>query len=185
MRWVSGIALAVFAVATASCIDLADCTAEALVCEQTTVTLQSPNDSWTAGAYTLAMVIDGVPQQCTMQIADPTIAVQGTCAASGTTLSLAPVCPPAPTVCNAEACSQSVSSADCIAGRFTMVLTIGTGSGFVGDAQPHVVGQLALDLSVDGNELTKEMIAPKVTTTGTAECGFCTNASATISIASG
>ena len=188
MSRVGGIALAVCAVTIASCIDLGshDCTGEGFNCDQTSITLQSPNDAWTAGTYTLAMVVDGASQQCTMHVPDPPAGVQGTCSANGTTLSLAPVCPLPPPVCNAGVCSQSVSSADCIAGRFTMALTIGKGFNFmVSDAQPHVVGQLGLNLSVDGGALMNETIAPKATTTGSAECGFCTNASATLSIAGG
>jgi hypothetical protein len=186
MRWAGGIAVTACALTTASCIDLGShsCAAEAFVCEQTNITLQSPNDGWAAGAYTLAMVVDGVSQQCTMQIPDPPAAAQGTCSATGTTLSLAPVCPLPPAVCNAGTCRETASVADCIAGHFTMALTIGKGFGFmVSDAQPHVVGELNMNLSVDGNPLMNETIAPKATTTGSAACGTCTNASATLSIA--
>jgi len=186
MRWSGGIALATCAVSTGSCIDLGSrsCTAIALVCEQTTVTLQSPNDAWTAGTYTLAIVVDGFSQQCTIEVPDPPSAAQGTCLAPGTTLSLSPIRPIPPAVCNAGTCSESASSADCLAGRFTMALTFGSPRGFeVPDA--HVVGQLGLNLSVDGNELMSETIAPKATTTGSAACGFCTNASATLSIGGG
>ncbi len=189
MRWAGGIAAA-FAVTAASCIDLSShsCPAVAFVCDETNITLQSPNDAWTAGAYALAMVVDGVPQQCTIQVPDPPATAQGTCSANGTTLSLDPICPPVPIVCNdAGACGGMNSSeaiADCFPDRFTMGLTIGTGFGFmVSDAQPHVVGQLGLNLSVDGNPLMNETIAPKATTTGSAACGTCTNAASTLSIA--
>jgi hypothetical protein len=192
MRWVGGIALAASAVAIASCIDLSShsCSAAGFVCDETSITLQSPNDAWTAGTYTLAIVADGVPQQCTMQSPDPPAAAQGTCSANGTTLSLDPICPPTPIVCNAVACGGMSNSgfAGCFPGRFTMTLTIGKGFGFmVSDAQPHVVGQLGLKLSVDGNALMNETIAPTQTTTepNGAGCGTCTNASATLSIAGG
>jgi len=45
------------------------------------------------------------------------------------------------------------------------------------------VEQLGLNLTVDGNALMNETIAPKATTMGSAACGTCTNASATLSIA--
>jgi len=47
--------------------------------------------------------------------------------------------------------------------------------------------QLGLDLSLNGNELMKETIAPAQTTTepNGVGCGTCTNASATLSIAGG
>jgi len=47
--------------------------------------------------------------------------------------------------------------------------------------------KLGLDLSVDGNALMNETIAPMQTTTepNGAGCGTCTNASATLSIAGG
>jgi len=186
MRWAGRIALAAGAVSTASCIDLAShgCLAVEFVCDETSIILQSPSDAWTAGTYTLAIVADGVPQQCTMQIPDPPAAAQGTCSANGTTLSLAPICPLPPPVCQAGTCSQTASSADCIPGHFTMALTIGKGFGFIAsDAEPHVVGQLGLNLSVDGTALMNETIAPKATTTGSAACGMCTNASATLLIA--
>jgi len=189
MRWVGGIALAAGAATSASCIDLTShgCTEEVLVCDETSITLQSPNDAWTAGTYTLAMIVDGVPQQCAMQVADPPAATQGNCSATGTTLSLDPVCPPTPIVCNdAGVCGGMGNSgfANCFPGRFTVGVTIGKGFSFmVSDAQPHVVGQLGLNLSVDGNALMNETIAPKAKTTGSAACGTCTNASATLSIA--
>jgi hypothetical protein len=187
MRWVGGIILAAGVLSGASCIDLASQSCDDVnpICDRTSITLQSPNDAWTAGTYTLAIVADGVPEQCTMQVPDPPAAVQGTCSATGTTLSLAPMCPPPPVVCEAGICGDSISSADCIPGHFTMALAIGTPLGPPGDAEPHVVGQLGLDLSVDGNALISETIAPTVATKGSAACGFCTNASATVSTSGG
>ena len=116
VRWVGRIAFAAFAVTTAACIDLGShsCLAVEFTCDETSIALQSPNDAWTSGTYTLAMVVDGASQECTMQIPDPPAAAQGTCSATGTTLSLAPICPLPPAVCNAGVCSQTVSSADCI-----------------------------------------------------------------------
>jgi hypothetical protein len=204
MRWVGGYALTACAL-TASCIDPQSNDCEevvdthvavvvptndanlAPVCNETSITVQSPNGTWTAGTYALAMVVDGVPQQCTMQVADPPAFVQGTCSATDTTLNLAPVCPLTPVCARAGVCDYILSTFDCSSDRFTIALTIGVPSGFVGDAQPHVVGQLSLDLSLDGSTLMNETIAPTQTTTepNGAGCGTCTNASATLSIAGG
>jgi hypothetical protein len=190
MRWVGGIALAAGVLSGASCINVAShtCGQVAYSCEQTLITLQSPNDAWTAGTYTLAMTMDGTPAQCSIQIPDPPPAggVQGSCAVgSNVTLGLVAVesCPPV--VCANGACEGT--SCTPVAGRFQMVLATGTSFGLEGDAQPHVVEQLALDLSLDGNELMNETIAPTSTTTepNGAGCGTCTNASATVSIAGG
>jgi hypothetical protein len=66
----------------------------------------------------------------------------------------------------------------CPPGHFKMTLTIAPGGP---DAQPQVVQQLGLDLSVDGTELLNQAIAPMVTTT--ASCGgSCASASATLLI---
>jgi hypothetical protein len=186
MRWVGVIILAAGVASAASCIDQGhSCDDMYLTCDQTRVTLQSPSDAWASGTYALAIVADGVPEQCTMQIPDPPAAAQGTCSATGTTLGLAPICTPPPVVCDAGVCTGSVSSADCTPGHFTMALTIGTPMGSFLDAQPHVVGQLGLNLSMGGNTLVGETVEPTVTTTGSAACGFCTNASATVSISGG
>jgi hypothetical protein len=168
-----------------ACLDLSghSCEAVAYACDVTTVTFRSPSNGWIAGTYTLALVVDGETRQCTIAVPDPPTSVQGTCSATGTTLSLAQICPrPAP-VCNSTACSETVSSADCVANQFTMILTIGTPFGpFEAGVQPHVVGMLVLDLSLARTQLINETIAPMATTTqpnGEA-CGACTNASATL-----
>jgi hypothetical protein len=103
-------------------------------------------------------------------------------------LTLTPVCPQPPPVCTATTCSETVSSANCLPGQFTMQLTIGTPFGpFEAGVEPHVVGMLALDLSVEGTELLHESVAPKATTTepNGAGCGTCTNATATLPLAGG
>jgi hypothetical protein len=161
-------------------------------CDTTSVTIRAPNDAWVAGSYTLAMMVNGVPQQCTMNVPNPPAATQGTCSASGpgyvwaTTLSLAGVCPSPPIICNdAGACGGMVSSADCIAGHFTMQLVIGAQLG--ADAQPPFAEPVSLDLSVDGTTLLNETISPMATTTepnGTG-CGTCTNASDTLMLSGG
>jgi hypothetical protein len=165
-------------VASSACIDLAghDCTA--IGCNNaTTITLQAPNDAWAAGMYTLALRIDGTPGQCTMQVPDPppVSGVQGSCGLGATaTLTLATVdtCPPV--VCKNGACEGM--SCTPIPGRFQMVLVI--------QGLPTQVG---LNLSVDGNSLMNQTIAPKSTTTqpNGAGCGTCTNGSATLSLPGG
>ncbi len=168
------------------------CTALAPRCDTTSITLQAPNDAWVAGPYTLAMMVNGVPQQCTMNVPDPPAATQGTCSASGpgyvwaTTLSLAGVCPAPPIVCNdAGACGGMGSSADCIAGHFTMQLVIGNPWG--ADARPPFAEPVSLDLSVDGTTLLNKTISPMATTTepNGAGCGTCTNASDTLMLSGG
>ena len=200
MGWEGGIAAMAVSVALASCGSGGSAPASstgsteegqgcgdiALSCNQTVITLQSPNDAWASGTYTLALNIDGTPAHCLLPIPDPppTNGAQGTCGVSAVMFSLTTVdsCPPV--VCSNGVCGAM--SCTPIPGRFQMTLKIGTGFGFtVSDAQPHVVGQLSVDLSVDGNALMNETIAPKATTTGSAACGFCTSASATLSIAGG
>jgi hypothetical protein len=120
-----------------------------------------------------------------MSVPDPPTSVQGTCWATGTVLSLAQICPQPAPVCNSTACSETVSSADCVAGQFTMVLTIGTPFGpFEAGVQPHVVEMLALDLTLGRTQLINETIIPLATTTqpNGEGCGTCTNASATLSL---
>jgi hypothetical protein len=181
-------------VATSVACNLAShsCTELYQRCDTTSVTIQAPNDAWVAGSYTLAMTVNGVPQQCTMNVPNPPAATQGTCSASGpgyvwaTTLSLAGVCPSPPIVCNdAGACGGMVSSADCIAGHFTMQLVIGDRLG--ADAQPPFAEPVSLDLSVDGTTLLNETISPMATTNGTngTGCGTCTNASDTLMLSGG
>jgi hypothetical protein len=153
------------------------CTELALVCDETTITLQTPSDGWTAGAYTLALTMDGTPAQCTMPVPDPppVSGVQGNCGlGANVTMQLRALqsCPPV--VCNATACEGM--SCTPIAGRFQMTLVL--------QGMPAQVG---LSLSVDGNAVMSESIAPKSATTepNGAGCGTCTNASATVSLAGG
>jgi hypothetical protein len=189
MGWVDGFAAMAVSVAIASCGSGGSapafstgsdeqgqgCGDLGISCNQTVITLQSPNDAWASGTYTLALNIDGTPAQCSLPIPDPapTNGVRGTCG-QGSDLSLSLVslesCPPV--VCDSLVCHGTSCSP--IPGRFHIVLGI--------NGTP---AQLGLDLSLDGNELMKETIAPKVTTSGSAACGFCTNASATLSIAGG
>jgi hypothetical protein len=41
------------------------CTELAPVCDQTSITLQSPDNAWSAGTYTLSLNVDGKAGQCT------------------------------------------------------------------------------------------------------------------------
>ncbi len=172
------------ALVSGACIDLAgrSCNELAARCNVTSITIQSPGNTWSTGTYALALVVDGAPQQCTMTVPDPPSAAQGACTAIGTALTLSQFCPQSPQVCNSVACSVTVS---CLPGQFTMELTMGTPFGpFEAGVQPHVVGMLGLALSLDGAELVNETIAPKATTTepNGSGCGTCTNASATLSL---
>jgi hypothetical protein len=177
-----------FAFATGACIDLAghSCSGVGYTCDHTTITLQSPNDAWTTGTYTLNLSVDGTPGQCTVQIPDPPPAngVQGNCGlGSNLTLTLVTVdsCPPV--VCDNNLCQGMSCTA--VPGHFQMNVVISSGTG--SDASPRVAAQVALDLSVNGRALVSEAISPKSTTTepNGAGCGTCTNASATLSVAGG
>jgi hypothetical protein len=159
-------------IASASCVDHS-CTEIGAICGTTTITLQSPNDALEPGTYDLALSLDGKPAQCTVAIPDPPPldGVQGNCGGTALTLTMAPVesCPPV--VCDGTACEGM--SCTPIAGHFQMTLVI-----------QGVPAEVGLDLSVDGNEVMNETIAPNVMTTepNGAGCGTCSNASAALSI---
>ena len=161
------------------------CTTEGHICDQTRITVQSPGDSWNPGAYILALLVNGVSQQCTLQVSNPPVGVQGVCTADTTNLSLQPVCSQPPIVCNDGVCEGTVSSANCLAGQFTMQLAIGPYHGT--DAQPPYAQPLSLNLSLQGIELLSETVAPSPVTQefSGGECGSCTNASETLSISGG
>jgi hypothetical protein len=167
------------AAASVGCSALAghSCTDVFFFCDQTTVTLQSPNDAWTAGTYSLAVTMDGTSAQCTVQMPDPppTGGVQGNCGSStNLTLALTTVDSVPPVVCSGGACEGM--SATPIPGHFQMTVGI--------QGLPTEVG---LALSLDGTTLMSESIAPKSTTTepNGEGCGTCTNASATVSVEGG
>lgn len=152
-----------------------------MLCHQTSITIQAPNDAWAAGSYIVALTLDGTPAQCSLQIPDPSPVggVQGSCGANAAlTFRLITVDSCLPVACSGSNGTPCKSMGGCapIPGRFRMVLGIG--------AMP---AKLGLDLSVDGNALMNETIAPMQTTTepNGAGCGTCTNASATLSIAGG
>src|SRR5580700_10162504 len=100
------------AAASLGCSALAghSCAGEFFFCNRTTVTLQSPNDAWSAGTYSLAVTMDGTSAQCSVQMPDPppTSAVQGT--------SVHPV------VCNGGVCEGM--SATPIPGHLQMTVVI-------------------------------------------------------------
>ena len=90
MGWEGGIAAIAVSVALASCGSggsTADpvqdhvCGEIGAICDQTSITLQAPNDAWASGTYTLALNMDGTPAQCSVQIPDPppTNGLQGNC----------------------------------------------------------------------------------------------------------
>jgi hypothetical protein len=101
------------------------CTGEFFFCDQTTVTLQSPNDAWTAGTYSLTVTMDGTSAECSVQMPDPppTSGVQGNCG-SNTNLALALTTLDSvhPIVCNGAACEGM--SATPIPGYFQMTVVI-------------------------------------------------------------
>jgi hypothetical protein len=130
-----------------------------------------------AGTYTLALNMDGTAGQCTLPIPDPpaTNGMAGLCwLGANYTLALTTIdsCPPV--VCNATACRGM--SCTPIPGRFQMKLTIN-----------GLPAQVGLDVSLDGNKLMSESIAPKLTTTepNGQGCGQCTNGSSTLSVTGG
>lgn len=157
------------------CGDSHSCSAVYPICNQTAVTLQSPSDAWAAGNYTLALTVDGTPEQCTIDVPDPppVSGVQGACSlGSNITLALVSVesCPPV--VCNGTAC-QGMSCTP-IPGHFQMNIVV-----------QGVPTHLGLNLSLNGNHLMSETIAPESTTTepNGAGCGMCTLGFATVSVA--
>lgn len=177
MKHVWGAGVVACALATAACGTLAGHSCEGVyyICNQTAVTLQSPSDAWAAGNYTLALTVDGTPEQCTIDVPDPppVSGAQGACSlGSNITLALVSVesCPPV--VCNGTAC-QGMSCTP-IPGHFQMTIVV-----------QGVPTHLGLNLSLNGNHLMSETIAPESTTTepNGAGCGMCTLGFATVSVA--
>ena len=146
-------------------------------CGNTSVTLQSPNDVWAAGEYTLALNIDGTAGECTLSTlsisgAALTNSVSGTCTAGADyalALTVADSCPPV--MCNGNACGGM--SCTPVPGHFQMTLTINA-----------IPAQVALTLTTAGQTLVDQTIMPQaVTTEPNGEgCGTCTNASVTVPV---
>ena len=167
-----------------------DCTAIGVTCGQTLIALQSPNDVYAAGTYTLVVNgngSSGPSGQCTLSISDPppTADVSGLCSL-GSNFSLdlktIPSCPTPPIVCNANAC-RGGGNTPCtpIPGHFHMMFTINSSSAASSPAK------LGMNLTVDGKEILNQTIMPISATTepNGMGCGTCTNASATVAVMGG
>jgi hypothetical protein len=162
--------------ASSGCINLQShsCSDVYYFCNQTTVTLQAANDAWMPGTYTLALELDGTPVQCTVDVTDPPPAsgVAGVCGLDSplrVRLETVNSCPPP--VCDQTACRGTTCTP--IPGHFQMTLVI-----------TSLPARLGVELSLGGNTVLSQTIAPKQTTTepNGAGCGTCTNASATLSV---
>jgi hypothetical protein len=169
-------AMVVIAVASSGCSSHS-CTAMGFVCGTTSLTLNSPNDAWAAGTYTLALTMDGAPGQCTLTVpaSAPPSPIPASCPLGAPyDARLVPIesCPPV--VCNGGACGGM--SCTPIVGRFQLTVTL-----------QGLPAQVTVGLSRDGNSLTSEIISPASTTSepNGAGCGTCTNASATVSVPAG
>jgi hypothetical protein len=173
----------VSALASASCIERnVGCSNILPVCEQTTVSVQSPGNSWAPGAYHLSLNVDGRASECTLNL-DPSMApegLEGTCTESDVSWTLAPVCPQPPPVCNGNACMGSASSSNCLAGQYTMTVAIGS----LEDPAASIARQVALAITVGDTNLVDAMVSPVATTTEPdgEGCGTCTNASAMVMV---
>ena len=175
------LAPAAIAAVSASCSSHG-CTAIGTICDRTVLTLQTPDDTWAAGDYTLSLDVDGVAKQCTLHIPDPPVdgVTSGTCTSSDASLRLLQICPEPKVVCNASACMGSSDSEDCLSGLYTMQVDLSPSFGPV--VQPRLASEVAVDLSVDGRSILSARVSPQATTTepNGAGCGTCTNGSATI-----
>jgi hypothetical protein len=147
------------------------CEFDVPLCDQTRITLQSPNNAWAAGTYKLTLN-DGTARACTLTILDPPSAgsPDGSCTSTDTNLTLTQVCGPPGTACNEGACTEIAPN--CLPGQFEIEI----------DVVAPVSAQVALELEVDGLTLMNETITLKTTEPNGAGCGMCTNASATVSI---
>jgi len=175
------VTLAALGAACASCSSHS-CNALGVICDQTVLTLQTPGNTWAPGDYTLSVDVEGVSQQCTLQIPDPPVngTTTGTCTSSTTSLQLLQICPEPKVACDAVACHGSSDSDDCLSGQYTMQVTIQPAFGT--NVQPHLPSQVAVDLSVGGQSIMNATVAPQATTTepNGVGCGTCTNGSATV-----
>jgi hypothetical protein len=166
--------------ASAGCIGSGhSCTAIGFL-SQTTIVVESANNAWVAGTYTLAVTADGGTIQCTMMVTAAALAspdsVSSSCDANTINWGLSPICPQPPPVCNATGCEQMGSTANCLPGQFTMNVTL-----------PGVTSPVALALSLDGAVVLSQNVDPDVKTVepNGPGCGTASSASATLSIADG
>jgi hypothetical protein len=160
--------------ASAGCGSTHLCTDAYYFCNRTNITVQSPNNAWALGSYTLKVDADGTATTCTLQM--PTSAPLGGApadcgAGSPVTASVVPIASCPKPVCYQDGtCSQM--SCTPVPGQFELSITIPSLS-------PHV----GVNLSVGGKSLLVGTLTPQSTTTepNGKGCGFCTNASATAS----
>src|SRR5437868_8857095 len=123
---------------------------------ETTITVQSPGNLWTPGAYTAVIAYDAITVHCSMSITGGSlgspIPLDGGCDATNVTLQLAPVCKPPTTMCSGNVCSGTFSASDCYAGQFRMLIiigpVIGSDSGTSGNPS-----EVALDVAMGANDL--------------------------------
>jgi hypothetical protein len=153
---------------------------------QTTITVQSPGNTWATGAYTAVIAYDGLTVQCSMSITDAAlmsfIPFDGGCSAENVTWELAPVCKAPTTTCNGAVCSGSVSSSDCFAGQYRMLFVIGPQVG--SDGGSGNPSQVSLSLALGGSELANESVMPMQVTSSPdgASCGTVTEGSALVTL---
>jgi hypothetical protein len=156
-----------------------DCGAIGLL-SQTTIAVQSTNNAWVAGTYTLAVTAEGFTVHCTMTVTATALAspdrVGSSCDAMTINWGLYPICPQPPPVCDATACEQMGSTANCLPGQFTMNVTL-----------PGTTSRVGLSLSLDSAVVLSQSVDPdvKVSEPNGPGCGSTSSGSATLSIADG
>jgi hypothetical protein len=160
--------------ATAGCVGTHECGSPYYLCNRTNITVQSPNNAWALGSYTLAIDADGTATTCTLQM--PTSAwldgVPGDCGAqSPVTVRVMPITSCPPRVCYQNGTCVTMACTP-IPGQFELSITI-----------TSLTSHVALNLSVGGKPLLVETLTPQAATTepNGEGCGTCTNASATVS----
>jgi len=146
-----------------------------LECSRTTFTVQSPNDAWPPGSYTLAINVDGAAGQCTLEVANPPQRATSLDCAVGSknTLTLEAVLAQQPLACDQAACRGS--SATPIPGHFQLSLVL-----------QGLPKQVALNLARDGTEILNKVVSPtpKTTEPDGPGCGQCTSAQTTLIVGS-
>jgi hypothetical protein len=145
-------------------------------CNRTNITVQSPNNAWALGSYTLSLDADGAATTCTLQMptsAPPSGAPADCGAQSPVTVSVMPITScPQPVCYQNGTCEQMACTP--LPGQFELSITI-----------PSLTSHVALNLSVGGKPLLASTLTPQAATTepNGKGCGTCTNASATASTA--
>jgi hypothetical protein len=164
------------ATAAAGCGATKVCTEAYYFCNRTNITVQSPNNAWAQGSYTLAVDTDGTPTTCTLQMptSAPLDGVPADCGArSPVTVSVVPIASCPKPVCYPNGSCEQMACTP-IPGQFELAITI-----------PTLASHVALNLSTGGKPLLVETLTPQATTTepNGKGCGTCTNASAMASTA--